>query len=84
MTDIMNMTEIIDLTNVKYLLSLSTDDLKQYIEPLNKYGEKRTKEDLAYYLSGIKTYLNKLNDEEKTHRDVSYVLKGCNRLTSRL
>ena len=57
------MNEIIDLTNVKFLLSQNDTELGRYIEPYNKYGEKRCKEDLKNYLTGIKKYLNKINDE---------------------
>ena len=74
------MNEIIDLTNVKFLLSQNDTELGRYIEPYNKYGEKRCKEDLKNYLTGIKKYLNKINDEGQNCREVPYSLKGCNRL----
>ena len=74
------MNEMIDLNNVKYLLSLNNAELGQYIDPYNKYGEKRTKEDIQQYLSGIKKYLSKINDDELTEREVPYCIKGCNRL----
>ena len=62
MTDEIRMNEMIDLNNVKYLLSLNNAELGQYIDPYNKYGEKRTKEDIQHYLSGIKKYLRVVID----------------------
>lgn len=80
MNEEIKMTEMIDLNNVKYLLSLNNADLGQHIDPYNKYGEKRTKEDIQHYLSGIKKYLSKINDDGLTEREVPYCIKGCNRL----
>tara|TARA_R100001163_G_scaffold11166_1_gene10199 strand:- start:2 stop:2209 length:2208 start_codon:yes stop_codon:yes gene_type:complete len=74
------LNEMIELKNVKYLLSLNNAELGQHIDPYNKYGEKRTKEDIQHYLNGIKKYLNKINEEELTEREVPYSIKGCNRL----
>lgn len=74
------MNEIINLTHVKYLLSLSNEKLGKYIDPINKYGDKRKKEDIHHYLSGIKKYLTKISDDKLTEREVPYCIKGCNRL----
>ena len=80
MSDEKMFVEFIELNNVKYLLSLNNAELGQYIDPYNKYGEKRSKEDIKNYLTGIKNYLNKINDDELSEREVNYSIKGCNRL----
>ena len=46
MSDEKMFVEFIELNNVKYLLSLNNAELGQYIDPYNKYGEKRSKEDI--------------------------------------
>ncbi len=74
------MNEIISLKHVKYLLSLTNAELGKHIEPYNKYGEKRTKEDIQTYIKGVKTYLTKINDAGVDVRCVPYSIKGCNRL----